>query len=303
MAETRKLTAFVARVSKEMEKYKNNLEKELRYHHYNVKSISSKDENPDDIRAVVESCDFSIHILSESNSVISGFGKGIEETQIHLAMQKQLSHKLIARPTDYDFKIFAWYPKVFFSNVFKDDKLPIHLLKIQQLEEVEFLQTNYEDFKYHLFNTIESDRTEDVSEFYLKGSDNLNIYFLFDVSDKSNVTEYIEYLTKRGFTILTPDFNGNIIETRHQHNQYLKRYDIAIIFAKEANINWVNMKVMDILKSPGMGRTKPIKSKALIISSEIEKSLPPTAKGFDIVPVNELSSKDQLDHILQKVNL
>ena len=303
MAETKILTAFVARVSKEMENYKNNLEKELRYHNYNVKSISLKDDNPDDIRAVMETCDFSIHILSESNSVMAGFGKGIEEAQIQIAMQKQLSHKLVARPTDNDFKIFAWYPKVFFSNVLRDNKLPVHLLKIQQMEEVEFLQTNYEDFKFHLFNTIESDRTEDLNEFYIKGSDNLNIYFLFDISDKSNVTDYIEYLTKRGFTILTPDFNGNIIETRHQHNQYLKRYDVAIIFAREANINWVNMKVMDILKSPGMGRTKPIKSKALIITNEIIKNLPPIAKGFDIVPVNELSSKDQLDHILQKVNL
>jgi hypothetical protein len=303
MAEIRKMTVFVASVSKEMEKYKENLEKELKYHNYIVKSITSTDNGPDDIREIVEACDFSIHILSESNTINSEHGKGIEESQIHIAMQKQLSQKLVAQSTEIGFKIFAWHPKPFFSNVYVDEKLPVHLLKIQQLEEVEFLQTNYEDFKYHLFNTIEADRAEDLNEFYIKGSDNLSIYLLYDVQDKQNAIEYIDYLTKRGFTILTPEFDGNIIEIRHQHNLHLKRYDVAIIFAKEAKNNWVNMKIVDILKSPGMGRVKPIKTKALIITNEIKKHLPPTVRGFDIVPVDELSPKDQLDIILQKVNL
>ena len=74
--------------------------------------------------------------------------------------------------------------------------------------------------------------------------------------------KYAEFLRKRRFTVLMPVFDNNILEVRRKHNDSLKKFDYAIIFSEKASINWINMKVMDILKSPGLGREKKVQGQA-----------------------------------------
>jgi hypothetical protein len=176
------------------------------------------------------------------------------------------------------------------------------LQKILQSEEVELIRTNFEEFKYYLLKKIEADATETVDGFYIKGDSNLSVYFIYDNVDKDVASEYIEFLRKRGFTVFTPVFGSDILEVRKSHNTSLMKFDIAIIFAEDATQNWVNMKIMDILKSPGLGREKAILGKAVVISEQNAKMLTLIRRGFEVIPLDQDSPKDQIMDFLLKID-
>lgn len=292
---------FLAEVSDEMKKYKVNLIKELEHNGCTIKEVSNSDLEPDGARDIIEKCEVAIHLLSDQDFNINEAGKGFEEVQINYSIQKFLSQKLFANHSENGFKIYAWHPKSSAENIFTEESLSGHLKRIQLLDEVEFLRTNFEEFKYYLLNKIGIESSEEVDEFYIKGTDHLCIYFLYDVVDDESVKEYIEYLNSRGFIVLTPDFSGDILSARKTHTNSLKKFDIAIIYANSASAEWTNMKIMDILKSPGMGREKNILGKGVFASEHKKKFLPMLGRGFEMISIDSGSVKSQLDEFLQNL--
>lgn len=295
---------FIADVSGEMTRYQENLSKELQNYDCVIRSSADTNGNPDDIRTIIEDCDIAIHLLSNQDEEIGEDHKGVDETQIQISVQHYLSQKLVSDTVDNLFEIYAWYPKSNLTSIYEEERIPNHIKKIQQLDEVELIQTSYEDFKYYLLKKIEVDQeqTNDVDEYYIKGSDVLSIYFLYDAVDKEGATEYVDYLRQRGFIVFTPDFEGDIMSVRQMHNNCLRKYDIAIIFAEGASVNWISMKIMDIMKSPGLGREEPIRGKAILVSGEKELLLPMTKRSFDILTIGAYSAKEQMDKLLQRLD-
>jgi len=78
------------------------------------------------------------------------------------------------------------------------------------------------------------------------------------------ITYYREAIEKLGFKVLTPEFEGDLLESRKKHIENLRTFDGAVIFKGKVNDQWVRMKVLDLLKAPGFGRKKPIKGKAIL---------------------------------------
>jgi hypothetical protein len=81
----------------------------------------------------------------------------------------------------------------------------------------------------------------------------------------------------------------------------LKLFDVAIIFAEKVATNWINMKLMDILKSPGMGREKDVVARAVIIPSEKVVHCPLIARGFDIIELANLEINGSLEAYLRNL--
>ncbi|MCG8308438.1 MAG: hypothetical protein MI975_13675 [Cytophagales bacterium] len=292
---------FVAKVSDDMLEYKENLVKDLMHHGCTIREADPTRENREHIREIIERCDAALHILSDRDFDFDESGKGVEEQQINYAVQFYLSQQLVTNSSENDFTIYAWHPKSSTVNIFEEEHIPGHLKKIQQFEEVDLIRTNFEDFKYYLLKKIEFNPSEKANEFYIKGSENLSIYLMYDAIDEDHVKKYADYLKKRGFNLFTPEFQGEIPEIRQRHVDSLKNFDIAIVFSKESSMNWVNMKVMDILKSPGMGRVKKIKGKAVFLSGSEEMSLTPIARSFKIISTASGSPKEQLEVFLQEL--
>ncbi len=55
------------------------------------------------------------------------------------------------------------------------------------------------------------------------------------------------------------------MQVRKHHIDNLRTFDAAIIYKGKVNDQWVRMKVLDLLKAPGLGRNKPIKGKAVVM--------------------------------------
>jgi len=295
-------TVFFAKVSDKMKTYKEILVKELENNGSVIKQQSFAEGEIDSIRQVIEQCEVAIHILSDQDFGINSSGKGLEELQINCSVQHYLSHKLLSDNSESDFKIYVWHQKSSSESIFEEERVAAHLKKIQQLEEVEFLRTNFEEFKYYLIKKIENNSTDELDEFYIKGNDNICIYLQHDRVDKVNAQEYIDYLNNRGFTVFSPEFDSDILTLRQMHTNFLKKFDVAIIYAKEASTNWINMKIMDILKSPGLGREKDIVGKAVFVPDQKKESLTMIGRGFELVSIETGTAKSQLDEFLQKLS-
>ncbi len=292
---------FVAAVPPDMSSFKENLILELEHNGYVVGGIDGNIEDADSSIEFLEQYDFAVHILSDQEKVVFPNGKGIQEQQIQYSVQHFLSRKLISDSEEEAFNIFAWHPKSRSENMFEEEHLSPHLRKIQQLEEVELLRTNFEEFKYYLFQKLKSNSSISVEEQFIKGDEGLSIYFLYDISDDQQAQKYVDYLKKRGYLVYSSQFEGEIMEIRQMHTNYLKKFDVAVIFAEKAGVNWVNMKIMDILKSPGLGREKEITGKALIMSASKAKMCPLAQRGFEIIELREDMMEDEMDNFLSRI--
>ena len=77
-------------------------------------------------------------------------------------------------------------------------------------------------------------------------------------------------MRKQDTKVLLPAFEGQIVDLRERHLMHLRELDAAIIYKGKVNNQWVMMKVLDVLKAPGFGRTKLLKGKALVSSNKSE---------------------------------
>jgi hypothetical protein len=55
---------------------------------------------------------------------------------------------------------------------------------------------------------------------------------------------------------------------RHIHQENLINCDASIIYCANASPEWLNAKMHDLMKAPGLGRTKPMIAKAIYAESE-----------------------------------
>ena len=269
-------------VSPDMEKYKENLISELK--NYGCEIIHLTDPlSADNLTAVLEHCDLAIHILSDHDFSIGKNKKGLEEEQLVLSVNHCVGRRLMAGFEEEPYRVIAWHPKPVSESIYEDEKLSPYLLRVQQMEEAELLRTTYEDFKSYLIRQIEMPKAYAPDVHYIKGDPNLSILFVYDPIDKVQADQYIEFIKRRGFSVLIPNLEGDIMRVRQDYNNCLKLFDVAIIYAEKVATNWINMKLMDILKSPGMGREKEVVAKAVILPSDKVVHCPMIARGFDII--------------------
>lgn len=274
-------TVCFAEVPETMRSFKENLVKELEQYGWIIKELSYEKQPGEKSLEILEQCKLAIHILSDKDESSNSQETTLEEQQINQSVQYLKSKKLLTETTDPEFKIFVWRPKSSAESIFEEEIIPEYLHRIQQLDEIEFLRTNFEDFKYYLLSQMEADAGRIKDEIQREENGNLNIYFLYNMADEELATKYIEYLKKNKYSVCTPGFGVDLIETRQKHHSCLMKMDVAFIFAEAASVNWVNMKIMDILKSPGLGKENKILGKAVISSTQNENGSSLMLRGFD----------------------
>ena len=130
-----------------------------------------------------------------------------------------------------------------------------------------------------------------------------SIYMMHDKVDRAAVKPFIDVMEKSGFTVLIPDYEGELLELRQKHINNLKNLDGAIIYKGNVNEQWVRMKALDLLKAPGFGRKKPILAKAIFttpgsnLNSETFRS-----QNLRVVEGDPASSLESLKSFLKEFN-
>ncbi len=294
-------SVFIAETSENMRSYKQNIIKELQHLGCNIKLLSYPHPNIDAYQKTINSCDVAIHILSDDDKIFGNDEIGFEEKQIEYSIQHLLSKKLAS--SNSNFEIIGWHPKINTKAIYEEEKVSIHIQNIQQHDELELLRTTFEEFKNYLFkkNNLKSHEFDEVE----KSNDSkgvLSIYFIYDLKDIESAEKYTSYFKNYGFKVYNPMFTTDILKVRQQHNNYLKKCDITIIFSSGTNVNWVNMKIMDVLKSPGLGRKNTTLENAVFMLSEMQNKIPLLNRGFEFIEYKNNTSTDLIEQFLKKAS-
>jgi len=275
-------TIFLAETGQDLNVQRNVIRRELQRHGFRVlpdhtlprDSAAAEKEIKKELAESV----MSVHLIGNSYGEIPvGAERSIVDIENRLAAEKVKDN-----PDGRKLQRLIWInpnqenssdqQKNFIENIQRD---------LTALESAEIFQIPLEDFK----NTLREELFESTN-----GSDGLsmdvkvdnrksNAYLIYDKLDQEEAISVGKELTKSGLNVLHTEFDGNVLELRKLHQEKLKHLDVGIVFKGKVNDNWVRMKILDLLKAPGLGRSKPILGKAVIggigaeLSSEKYKDL------------------------------
>ncbi len=162
------------------------------------------------------------------------------------------------------------------KNVTERQKIFIEDLKSDAaaLEEAEVLQISLQELKAIIreelvtggrFNTRRNIKGLDTSK---KDDKSKMIYLIADKRDVSEIDDIQAYLKKQGFNVVSPSYEGDLVDLRYIHQENLRRCDASIIYFGQATEDWIKTKLQDLLKAPGFGREKPLTAKAVYFKGQ-----------------------------------
>jgi hypothetical protein len=257
----RKKTIYLAETGHDISVQRNIIKRELQRHGYMVLPKQSLPTNAIELERIVkkdlEECSLSIHLVGSAYGEIpDGGDRSIVDVQNRLAAELSVKK----RGNKEDFSRLIWIsPNL--KNASDKQRSFIETIRrdIEAQEGAEILQNPLEDFK-----NIMREELLDAQERTTQDYNGKAIYLVHDRIDDAEVKPFREAIEKSGFKVLTPAFEGDLLDVRKQHIDNLRNFDGAIIFKGKVNDQWVRMKVLDLLKAPGFGRNKPIKGKAIL---------------------------------------
>lgn len=290
-------TVYLAETCHDISIQRNIIKRELQRHGYVVlpnRTLSSNlAELEREVRKDLEESSLSIHLIGAAYGEIpEGTDKSIVDIQNTIAADVAITK----RNNKDEFSRLIWISshsknaserqKSFIENIKRDTEAQ---------EGAEILQNALEDFKNIIREELSDPHEKDMKDDFMGKS----IYLLHDKIDIPEVRPFKDAIQKSGFKVLEPSFEGELLEVRKNHLKNLRNLDAAIIFKGKVNDQWVQMKVLDLLKAPGFGRKKPILGKA-IIGSESTSIDGFKNQNFTLISGNDSLSLQSLKIFLEE---
>jgi hypothetical protein len=277
--------------SPDLQLEKNNLKRELEYLGYEVVSPVLKLADKEKLEEMCSDHSVFIHLIGGKLSMEEKSNRSREEWLMDMQL-KQLK-SLRNNGGESAVGVYTWISPAIANK--KRGLWNGHhgvMSKIESDNDIEMLNGSFEDFKNFLGMKLsvkpaakKAVTAGDGDEPYAPA-----IYFIHDQRDKKEADTYIDYLRKIGYTVYNPIFDQDILTARQLHDECLKRFDVVVIFALQVSLQWINMKMVDILKSQGMGRKKPIKGKFLISNKTLELKALSHARQFEFMAHEEMEN-------------
>lgn len=254
-------TIYLAETAHDLSVQRNIIKRELLRHGYIVLPGQTLPTNAGDLERIVKKnlneSSLSIHLIGSAYGEIpDGADKSLVDIQNKLAAEQSQ----LKKQENEEFSRLIWIsPNM--KNTSERQRAFIESIRrdIEAQEGAEILQNPLEDFKNIMREELLESDDRKMEDYKGKA-----IYLVHDKIDDKEVGPFREVIEKSGFTILTPAFEGDLLDVRKHHIDNLRNFDGAIIFKGKVNDQWVRMKVLDLLKAPGFGRNKPIIGKAIL---------------------------------------
>ena len=244
------------------------------------------------MRKDLEECTLSIHLIGNSYGEIPDGGD-----RSVVDMENKLAAECAARKRKekQEFSRLIWITQNLRSASDRQKSFIETLKRDAEAQEgAEILQNPLEDFK----NIVREELIDSLQRKSVDESSEKSIYLVHDRMDHEEVKPIQEAIEKSGFKVLSPAFEGELLEVRKHHIENLRNFDGAIIFKGKVNDQWVRMKVLDLLKAPGFGRKKPIQGKALVGLGNLDAY---KNQNLTIIPSDSVKVIERLNSFLQEV--
>ena len=289
-------TIYLAETGHDLAIQRNIIKRELVRHGYIVLPNHTLPTRADEIERAVkkdlEECSMSIHLIGNSYGQIpEGGDRSIVDMENKLAGECAHDKKLNRQ----DFSRLIWISQNL-KSASDRQKSFIETLKrdAEAQEGAEILQNPLEDFK----NIVREELLDSLQRKDIDETDGKSIYLVHDKMDREEVKPIQEAIEKSGFKVLSPAFEGELLEVRKHHIENLRNFDGAIIFKGKVNDQWVRMKVLDLLKAPGFGRKKPIQGKALVGLGNLDAY---KNQNMTVIPADSTRTIETIKSFLEEV--
>jgi len=295
----REKTVYLASTGVDMVIQRDIIKRELIRHGYKVLPDHSlpKEAKALDrmVREDLDRCRLSIHMVGEDYGYKPrGSELSVVDIQNRVASdhtyQMVEKNKELIEEQKQPFSRLIWVSPDL-KNVTERQKIFIEDLKSDaaSLEEAEVLQIQLQELK-----TIIREELVTGGRFKtkrdIKGLDGKQsadqskmIYLIADKRDIKQIDQLQSFLEAKGFNVVSPSYEGDLVDLRYIHQENLRRCDASIIYFGGATENWIKTKLQDLLKAPGFGREKPLEAKAVYFDGKKDVDMDHYRKNNAIV--------------------
>jgi hypothetical protein len=267
---TKKTAVFLAETTQDQENVRDNIKRELIQSGYKVLPINPLPASPDLAKDIIiksiEQSELAIHIMgNEYGEIMTGSDVSLMEFQLDTVLKNDTVSgldEIIWLPPDLK-------PESDSHNQYID-RLRKTALSGKSSEviqaPVEVLKTMV---RKRLSGTSQHTKTE--SESVIAKGKFLYLIHEFDcIQDVKKITSDFQ---EGNIQIVDSNRLGSVENPVKWHRENLVACDGVLIYYPGDNAPWINSKLVDIVKAPGYGRTKPFREKIILVRDKFKDSL------------------------------
>lgn len=280
----REKTVYLASTGVDMVIQRDIIKRELIRHGYKVLPDHSlpKEAKALDrmVRDDLERCRLSIHLVGEDYGY-KPRGSELSVVDMQNRVASDHTYQMVEKnkkAKDGEKELFSrliWVSPDL-KNVTERQKIFIEDLKSDaaSLEEAEVLQIPLQELKTIIREELVTGGRFNIRKDIKGLSDQKKdektkmIYLIADKRDVNDIDDLQSYLKGQGFNVVSPSYEGDLVDLRYIHQENLRRCDASIIYFGQATEDWIKTKLQDLLKAPGFGREKPLTAKAVYFKGQ-----------------------------------
>jgi Domain of unknown function (DUF4062) len=257
--DTPKATIYLAASTADLSAERDNIKRELQQHGYRVMPDRelplTVPELEQAVRAYLQQADLSIHLIGAQYGIVPEMEqRSVVRLQYDLATERSRA---------LGFSQLIWMPPGLQA---KEERQQAFIDEVQRGQpgiKMEVLQTKLEDLK----TVIHAALAPKPNGHGQSDHDSAQVYLLCDKQDHEETKLLEDYLYDLKLEVMLP-IDGDPAQVSQYHTENLLLCDALLIYYNRAADPWAQMRRQELLKLPGLGRSKPILAKAFYISGE-----------------------------------
>jgi hypothetical protein len=258
------ITVYLAETTSDLTPDRDSIKRELQQYGHRVVPDQTLPLNASGlaqaVREYFQQSSLSVHLLSAHYGVVPE----MEETRSIPHLQLDLAAERWDQP---NFTRLIWLPPGLQSNDERQQKL-LDALQHDSLHGSELLQIKLEDFKNHIQTTLAPPPPFPSHTNGHTTQEAPKIYLICDQQDYDETRPLDDFLNDYGFEVLQPPLGSDDQQSLQQyHIENLKLCDAVLIYHGQAPQMWAQVKLQDLIKLPGLGRTQPLLAKAIYLGT------------------------------------
>ena len=215
------------------------------------------------VREYLGKSDTSVHLIGASYGMVpEGEAQSVIDIQNSIAAETAASQ---------DMHRFIWMPR---DQAVTEPRQASFIEEIrnspQTYESSDFLEDSFENLKSLVLDHLKTEPKPappaETSVTKSTGLETKSVYLIYPPDDEESAAPVEDYLFDKGLEVVAPEIEGTESQIAEAHRQNLNSCDAVIIYFGSANRSWVNMKLLNVLQSPGHGRQSPVEHKLVLIA-------------------------------------
>lgn len=285
-------SVFLGLTTFDQQQARDEIKRELQHYGFRVLPYSKLPQTGEEFEKAL------IHNLDKADTVIqlmgSQYGEMLKGTKYSLPdYQNRIIREYQQKDENFRINRFIWIPQ---NSKISDQRQVLYLKRLRRDDattNTEIIESPLETFKTILSTKLENSNHTPQIEY-----ENISkVYLLIEEGELSEFEDLYSTLTLSGLRVVQLDYNVQTgIYARHL--QALRDSDAVVIFQLSENQFWLNSKLRDIIKTPGIGREKAFKKVVIVSKLAPDEDLLRMIKA-NVVVLNSKDTESEL--ILQKL--